>query len=164
MVEGNRPIGVVFLTVAYMIVGCLSLILALELFLIGRGTYSDQLSLWLYMGPHDIFLGSAEIAFLLIGVLCLAVGVGLLKGKRWGWMLGLISVLILLAFSVFATAMGIYHRRFGIAGWLDHSEGQFVPIAPVHAMGSVVISGILLCYLFKPSLRLWFQRQSTNRF
>lgn len=77
------------------------------------------------MGSQDIFLGPADIPLFLIAGLCIVVGVGLLTGKKWGWMLGLISIITCLAFSVLATVMGIYYSRLGIAGWLTMKANMY---------------------------------------
>jgi hypothetical protein len=107
-------------------------------------------------GP--IVIGSVMIA---IGVVSFIVAYGLLKRMRWAWTVTIILSIISIVLSVslitiIATVQALLWLGVGIilppVAPIDPSP----PPPPFGAIISIIISSIIICYLYRPNVKAYF--------
>lgn len=133
-VQRERPTGVTILAILAILAGLFFLLLAFLAFaggalLAGTGETGS--------GAAGGLLGLVGLVPLVLAVLYLAFGFGAWTLKPWAWMLGVVSQVISLIFSVLAI---VTRGDF---------TGQIVPI---------LISAAILFYLFQPTVKAAFGR------
>lgn len=138
--ENQRPAGVTFLAVAFIILGLLSLFWSMLMFSVGTATGmagaifgADNMRAFGSSNFWGGILGVAGAVFDLI------VAYGLLGLKKWAWMLALIGV----AINVINGVMGLM------------SGGIFAMLC---GLLGLVVPGIILYYLMRPDVRAAFGR------
>ena len=94
------------------------------------------------LGTVPLVLG---IILLIMGIAYLAVSYGLLKGKGWAWIVTIIVTIIGLIMQVISSI---------IAGSITSS---FAVGVGSNIIG-IIISGIIIYYLFKPHVKAYFGR------
>lgn len=102
------------------------------------------------------FLGGVGIA---IGAVVLAVGIGylvvlygLLKGRRWAWIITIILTIIAIAVQIVS---GITASMFN-ASFIDDTN-SFVTGIVAQIVG-IAINGAILYYLYRPNVKAFFGR------
>jgi hypothetical protein len=108
--QTKRPLGVTIIAVLMIIGGILSIIGGIILLIFGIG----------------IFL-------ILLGIASLVIAWGLLKAKRWAWILTVIISIITIIYSIVGIATG----RFD-------------------SVINLILYGIILYYLFRPDVKAYF--------
>jgi hypothetical protein len=113
-------------------------------------------------GP--IAIGSVMIA---IGIVSLIVAYGLLKRMRWAWtvtiVLSIISIVLSVSvITIIATVQALLWLGVGIilpaAAPIDPSP----PPPPFGAIASIIISGIILYYLYRPNVKAYFGKAAAR--
>ena len=87
-----------------------------------------------------VIMGSIFIAF---GILCFIVAWGILEGKPWSW----ITTIILSIISIIVDVIFISKSIEG---------AQFVRVGVI--LVSLIIDGIIIWYLYRPNVKLYFGR------
>lgn len=108
------------------------------------------------IGGGPIAIGSIMIA---IGIVSLIVAYGLLKRMRWAWtmtiVLSIISI-VLSVITIIATVQALLWLGVGIilpaAAPIDPSP----PPPPFGAIAGIIISGIIIYYLYRPNVKAYF--------
>lgn len=89
------------------------------------------------------FLGAGGIAvggiLLALGIVSFVVAYGLLKGRRWAWTL----TVVLSAISIVLNVISIVSGNFG-------------------GIVSIIISGIIIYYLYRPRVKAYFGKGATT--
>lgn len=110
------------------------------------------------IGGGPIAIGSIMIA---IGIVSLIVAYGLLKRMRWAWtvtiVLSIISIVLSVSvITIIATVQALLWLGVGIilpaAAPIDPSP----PPPPFGAIASIIISGIIIYYLYRPNVKAYF--------
>ena len=138
--ENQRPAGITFLAVAFILLGLLSLFWSLLVFGVGAAT---GITGAIFGADSMRAFGSSNFWGGIIGVvgavLDLIIAYGLLGLKKWAWMLALIGV----AINVINGVMGLM------------SGGIFAMLC---GLLGLVVPGIILYYLMRPDVRAAFGR------
>ena len=144
----SRPTGVTIIAVLNIIDGFIMLLIGIGLAVAGailpfvpQSEFQQQQNLT--AGDIDLsqvppsFLGGGILAIggilIAIGVLSFMVAYGLLKGKSWAWTLTVVLSIISIVLNVISIATG-----------------------NVTSIVSVIISGIILYYLYRPYVKAYF--------
>lgn len=132
----QRPTGVTILAVLQFIGGLLSLILGLGSLLFGGLMVASDVAATtgteIDMGPILLFAG---IVAIVSGVIGLIAGYGLFALKGWGWTLAIVFAVL----NIIRSLLGMF-------------QGGSVPGAIV----GIVISGLIIYYLFRPNVKRAF--------
>jgi lysylphosphatidylglycerol synthetase-like protein (DUF2156 family) len=127
---GNRPLGVSVLVVLVLVAGALALVAGG--FVVG-GLSTPTLTVYPYSALTGLAAVAAGALIIAMGILCVAVGWGMWKGKKWAWTLGVIV-------DGFAVILSLYEIVFG-------------------AWSGVVVVAVNLCvlwYLWRPHVKAYF--------
>jgi len=73
--------------------------------------------------------------FIAIAIACFVVAWGLLKGKGWAWIVTLIITIV----SIIADIVSLIAGSFG-------------------SIGGLIINGVIIYYLYRPSVKAYFGR------
>jgi amino acid transporter len=108
------------------------------------------------IGGGPIAIGSIMIA---IGIVSFIVAYGLLKGMAWAWTVTVVLSIISIVLSVIttiATVQALLWLGLGIilppAAPMDPSP----PPPPFGGIASIIISGIIIYYLYRPQVKAYF--------
>lgn len=108
-----------------------------------------------------IAVGSIMIA---IGIVWFIVAYGLLKSMRWAWTVTIvvsISSIVLSLITTIANVQVLFWLGLGIilspAAPIDPS-----PPPPFGAIISIIISGIIICYLYRPTVKAYFSKAAAR--
>jgi len=133
MARVERPLGVTVLAVLDIITGILVII--------GGIAIAEIVMMFPMIADMTIFAGFAATfgavfggVLVIMGVIAFLVGWGFWKGKEWAWTLGVILYVICI-----------------ILGLLPILRGD------VSGIVGIIVGGVILYYLFKPSVRAWFK-------
>ena len=121
--------------------------------------------LLLLAGIGGVAVGSLFISqiiglgFVIIGAIILAVGIGylvvsygLLKGKRWSWTITVVLLFIGIAIDVVSIIFGSFAINMDTSTFLTNNSGS---------IASIIISVIILYYLYRPHVKSYFGKLST---
>ncbi len=138
--ENQRPAGVTFLAVAFIILGLLSLFWSFLVFNVGAAT---SFAGAIFGAESMRAFGSSNfwggIFGILGAVLDLIIAYGLLALKKWAWMLALIGVVINVINGIIGiTSGGLFAFFCGLLG--------------------LVVPAVIVYYLMKPEVRAAFGR------
>jgi len=89
-----------------------------------------------FLGAGGIALGGILVA---LGIVSFVVAYGLLKGRQWAWTISI----ILSAISIVLNAISIISGNFG-------------------GIVSIIISGIIIYYLYRPHVKAYFGKGATT--
>ena len=135
----KRPVGITILSVLAVVYGIFNLLLAL-LGLVGSALLASRVAAAAIKYSAGT-LAYATISDAVLGILFLAFGIGALRLKGWAWTAG-IAVLVL---EVVRQVAGVVIQGFSVG-------------TIVRDTITVVISVVLLWYLFQPGVRAAFGR------
>jgi signal transduction histidine kinase len=100
------------------------------------------------------------IGFVIIGAIILAVGIGylvmsygLLKGKRWAWTITVVLLFIGIAINIASIIIfGTFAINMDLSSFLTANSGN---------IAGIIISVIILYYLYRPHVKSYFGKMST---
>ena len=141
----KRPTGVTVIAVLVIIGGILFL-------LAGIGAVA--------VGSLFMLQNTGLLVFVIIGAILLAVGIGflvvsygLLKGKRWAWTITVVLLFIGIAIDVASIIIfGYFTFNMDTSSFLISNSGS---------IASIIISVIILYYLYRPHIKSYFGKRST---
>lgn len=140
----KRPIGVTIIAIL-IIIGVILLLLA------GIGV----------IAVGSLFISEITgLVFVIIGAILLAVGIGyivvsygLLKGKRWAWTITVVLLFIGIAINVVSIIIfGYFTFNMDTYSFLASNSGS---------IAGIIISVIILYYLYRPHVKSYFGKIST---
>ena len=140
----KRPIGVTIIAILIIIGGILLLLAGIGVIAVGSLFISQIIGL----------------GFVIIGAIILAVGIGyivvsygLLKGKRWSWTITMVLLFIGIAINVVSIIIfGYFTFDTDTSSFLTSNSGS---------IAGIIISVIILYYLYRPHVKSYFGKMST---
>ena len=96
-IPAKRPIAVLLHAILLTLVGFALLVLGVP----GIFGILERASRQVYSDTPDIVL--SVIAMLIVGIMAFAAGIGLLRMRRWGWVLGLVITIGFLLYQAYLT-------------------------------------------------------------
>jgi len=138
----KRPTGITILGVLSVVTGIISIVfgiaiavagMALPLFLREEVILANEMVTGIPIEFAGMIAAIMGIGFIGIGVFSLIVGMGLLKGKKWGWTLEVISMFI---------SLGI-----GVLYLIDDVAS---------GIATLIISALILYYLYRANVKAYF--------
>ena len=140
----KRPIGVTIIAILIIIDGILLLLAGIGVIAVGSLFISEIIGL----------------GFVIIGAILLAVGIGyivvsygLLKGKRWSWTITVVLLFIGIAIDVASIIIFEYFT-------FDTDTSSFLT-SNSGSIAGIIISVIILYYLYRPHVKSYFGKMST---
>ena len=137
MAQRKRPVSVTIIAILFIINGIGSLVMAMYVVIIFTfyfvGTPSEIIKLSMLFGY--ILTAFATTSFLTAS--------GILKGKRWAWIIGIILVVVQLIFVI-----------IGIP--LIFVDNDIVDISGVD-MACFIIACLTIWYLYRPNVKKYFE-------
>jgi hypothetical protein len=140
----KRPTGVTVIAVLVIIGGILLLLAGIGVVAVG------SLSISQIIGLGFVIIGAILLA---VGIGFLVVSYGLLKGKRWSWTITVILLFIGIAIDVASIIIfGYFTFNMDTSTFLTNNSGS---------IASIIISVIILYYLYRPHIKSYFGKVST---
>jgi hypothetical protein len=135
----TRPTGILIIGLFLLVAPVILVVSAISLLV--PGTFLDQMWVVNEAGYRQLipFRGLAGTGFLALGVVIMLAGIGVLKGRKWGWWL-----------AVFVFAAN------GIGDAVRFLSGDFLG----GSIGLAVVAVILL-YLTRPKIKGFFKQTET---
>ncbi len=147
--ERHRPKGISLIGILSIIAGIFFIIAGVAIFFVipllvnkpemFQGKYSTM-SYQLFTGPVGYAIASGITA---LGAADIIVGFGLLRGKQWAWKVAVILSLI------------------SIAGDIISLITQFKDSNPAGSVIGIIISCVILYYLYRPHVKSYFGKTPT---
>jgi hypothetical protein len=113
------------------------------------------------IGGGVLAIGSVMIA---IGIVSFIVAYGLLKGMRWAWTVTIVLSIISIVLSVIAIAA--VHALVWLGLGIILPPGAIIdpspPPPPFGAIISIIISGIIIYYLYRPNVKAYFGKAAAR--
>ena len=138
----KRPTGVTVIAILVIIGGILLLLAGIAAVAVGS-LFLSQIT-----GLGFVIIGSIILA---VGIGYLAVSYGLLKGKRWAWTITVVLLFIGIAIDVASIIFGSFAINMNISNFLSANSGS---------IASIIISIIILYYLYRPHIKSYFGKMS----
>jgi hypothetical protein len=116
------------------------------------------------IGGGPIAIGSVMIA---IGIVSLIVAYGLLKRMRWAWtvtfVLSIISIVLSVSvITIIATVQALLWLGVGIILPAAAPSDPSPPPPPLGAIISIIISGFIIYYLYRPNVKAYFGKAAAR--
>jgi hypothetical protein len=153
----KRPFGVTIIAILVIVGGILLIFAGLSLLAFGvlftavtieeqqqDSQDADLQSLTQFFAGFGIVIGSIVLG---VGIGYLVVSYGLLKGKGWAWIVTLILTIIAIVIQVASVISSTI------------SLDALVSAITSHIIG-IAINGVILYYLYRPSVKAYFGRSS----
>ena len=146
----KRPIGVTIIAILVIIGGISSIVGGLAAIAFAgivsmSSTETSSNTAAIDIGSLSIIPLVLGIILLIIGIIYLAVSYGLLKGKGWAWIVTIVVTIIGLIMQIISAV---------ITGLASSS----IETAIVTHIIGIIISGIIIFYLYRPNVRAYFGR------
>ena len=138
----KRPTGVTIIAILIIIGGILLLLAGIA------GVVVGSLSISQIIGLGFVIIGAIILA---VGIGYLVVSYGLLKGKRWSWTITVVLLFIGIAIDVASIIFGSFAINMNISNSLSANSGS---------VASIIISIIILYYLYRPHIKSYFGKMS----
>jgi len=140
----RRPTGVTVIAILVIIGGVLLLLAGIA------GVVVGSLSISQIIGLGFVIIGAIILA---VGIGYLVVSYGLLKGKRWSWTITVILLFIGIAINVASIIIfGYFAINMDTSSFLTVNSGN---------IAGIIISVIILYYLYRPHVKSYFGKMST---
>ena len=139
----KRPTGVTVIAVLVIIGGILLLLAGIG------GVAVGSLFISQIIGLGFVIIGAIILA---VGIGYLVVSYGLLKGKRWSWTITVVLLFIGIAIDVVSIIFGSFAINMDTSSFLVTNSGS---------IAGIVISVIILYYLYRPHVKSYFGKLST---
>jgi hypothetical protein len=175
-----HPTGVTIIAILNIIVGIILLLGGIAFVVVGVGLSSllpsaledrnltDNFGIDYLSGiPPSLILGLIAIGSVMIaiGIVWFIVTYGLLKSMRWAWTVTTVVSIISIVLSVIttiSTVQTLFWLGLGIilppAAPIDPSP----PPPPFGAIATIIISGIIICYLYRPNVKAYFGKAAAR--
>ncbi|HZB98413.1 MAG TPA: hypothetical protein VE226_00265 [Nitrososphaeraceae archaeon] len=140
----KRPTGVTVIAILIIIGGILLLLAGIA------GVVVGSLSISQIIGLGFVIIGAIILA---VGIGYLVVSYGLLKGKRWSWTITMVLLFIGIAINVVSIIIFGYFT-------FDTDTSSFL-ITNSGSIAGIIISVIILYYLYRPHVKSYFGKLST---
>ena len=141
----KRPTGVTIIAILIIIGGILLLLAGIGGVAVGSLFISSQI-----IGLGFVIIGAIILA---VGIGYLVVSYGLLKGKRWSWTITVVLLFIGIAIDVASIIIfGYFTFNMDTSSFLISNSGS---------IASIIISVIILYYLYRPHIKSYFGKMST---
>lgn len=134
----KRPTGVTVIAILVIIDGILLLLAGIEAVAVGS-LFISQIT-----GLGFVIIGAIILA---VGIGYLVVSYGLLKGKKWAWTITVVLLFIGMAIDVASIIFGSFAINMDISTFLSANSGS---------IASIIISVIILYYLYRPHIKSYF--------
>jgi hypothetical protein len=140
----KRPTGVTIIAILIIIGGILLLLAGIA------GVVVGSLSISQTIGLGFVIIGAIILA---VGIGYLVVSYGLLKGKRWSWTITVVLLFIGIAINVVSIIIfGYFTFDTDTSSFLTTNSGS---------IAGIIISVIILYYLYRPHVKSYFGKMST---
>jgi hypothetical protein len=140
----KRPTGVTVIAILIIIGGILLLLAGIG------GVVVGSLFISQIIGLGFVIIGAIILA---VGIGYLVVSYGLLKGKRWSWTITVVLLFIGIAIDVASIIIfGYFTFDTDTSSFLTTNSGS---------IASIIISVIILYYLYRPHVKSYFGKLST---
>ena len=140
----KRPIGVTVIAILIIIGGVLLLLAGIA------GVVVGSLSISQIIGLGFVIIGAIILA---VGIGYLVMSYGLLKGKRWSWTITVVLLFIGIAIDVASIIIfGYFTFDTDTSSFLTTNSGS---------IAGIIISVIILYYLYRPHVKSYFGKMST---
>jgi drug/metabolite transporter (DMT)-like permease len=140
----KRPTGVTIIAILIIIGGILLLLAGIGGVAVGSLFISSQI-----IGLGFVIIGAIILA---VGIGYLVVSYGLLKGKRWAWTITVVLLFIAIAINVASIIFGSFAINMDTSTFLTVNSDN---------IASIIISVIILYYLYRPHVKSYFGKMST---
>jgi len=148
----NRPIGIILLSILHLAGGLLLFAILVAVYLL---SHDDKLQEALDSVGIPLPMLLAGIGFL--GLLGVASGIGMLRGKKWGWYLGSFWY----AYAIIRNAAALI-TVYGLSAEIAAAETARGPGFYYFKFSMrIFISALILLYFFKANVRAYFGLQQT---
>ena len=142
----QRPAGVTLIGALEIIVGLIFLFAGIALFAgisvftsKELGLDSNSFEYKLLAGPLGYVIAGAMLA---LGIAAVIIGIGLLKGKQWAWKTAVALAFISIASDIITMVI------------------QSKTSSPVGSTIGIIIDGIILYYLYRPHVKVYFGKSA----
>jgi hypothetical protein len=140
----KRPIGVTIIAILIIIGGILLLLAGIG------GVAVGSLFISQIIGLGFVIIGAIILA---VGIGYIVVSYGLLKGKRWSWTITMVLLFIGIAINVVSIIIfGYFTFDTDTSSFLTSNSGS---------IAGIIISVIILYYLYRPHVKSYFGKMST---
>jgi hypothetical protein len=141
----NRPLGVTIIAIL-IIIGGIALLIGGLLFIAFAGILSStENSSNNSIGIASLISIPLSLGMVILGIIYLVVSYGLLKGKGWAWIITIVVTIIGLIIQIISAI---------ITGVVSSSIDAALAS---HFIG-IIISGVIIFYLYTPNVRTYFRR------
>jgi len=141
----NRPLGVTIIAIL-IIIGGIALLIGGLLFIAFAGILSStENSSNNSIGIASLISIPLSFGMVILGIIYLVVSYGLLKRKKWAWIITVIVTIIGLIIQIVSA----------IVTWLVSSSIEAALAS--HIIG-IIVSGVIIFYLYRPNVRAYFRR------
>ena len=141
----NRPLGVTIIAIL-IIIGGIALLIGGLLFIAFAGILSStENSSNNSIGIASLISIPLSLGMVILGIIYLVVSYGLLKGKGWAWIITIVVTIIGLIIQIISAI---------ITGLVSSSIDAALAS---HFIG-IIISGVIIFYLYTPNVRTYFRR------
>ena len=144
MTVASRPTGVIVLAVVAVIVGVTDILAGLGDIGIAGGFLSDHG----FGETLDGIMNVVGVALVAVGVLGLATGYGLLRGKSWAWLITRLWASV----CIVAGVVGV-----GVSLLSDTRTSQILGTM-IGSSGTAIVAAGVLWYLYRPGVKAAFGR------
>jgi hypothetical protein len=146
----RRPLGVTVIGILEVLAGIIGILGSITIFFASgiSGAVAGGFAGGVAGFAAGFFIGGFA---LLVALITLAVGFGLLRGSGWAWTVAVIISFINLLIGIIDIAGGSI-RSLSV-GFLGSTAGLF------GAIGTIVISLIVLIYLYRPNVKGFFGKR-----
>ena len=111
------------------------------------------------IGGGPIAIGGVMIA---IGIVSFVVAYGLFKGLRWAWTVTIVLSIVSIVLSVI-TAIATVQVLLGLGLGIILPQVAIINSSPpLGAIISIIISGIIIYYLYRPNVKAYFSKAAAR--
>ena len=140
----KRPTGVTIIAILIIIGDILLLLAGIGGVAVGSLFISSQI-----IGLGFVIIGAIILA---VGIGYLVVSYGLLKGKRWAWTITVVLLFIGIPINIASIIFGSFAINMDISTFITANSGN---------IAGIIISVIILYYMYRPHVKSYFGKMST---
>jgi hypothetical protein len=160
----ERPLGVTVIAILVVIGGIMSLFGGISLVIVGAllsTSFTDVSTSSPFIGSlFGVLSASLGAVLLVVGVGYIIMSYGLLKGKGWAWTITIILTLIGIAINIISAITGGVSNISTINNMNGDSNSFIYGI--VGSVIGIAISVAIIYYLYRPRVKLFFDKTSSK--